>query len=44
MVIGKPIDPEGKRPEQIIREVGDWIVSECDRISDKDQLRRLGVL
>ena len=44
VVIGKPIDPEGKTPEQIIREVGDWIVAECERISDESQLRRLGIL
>jgi len=44
MVIGKPIDPDGKTPEQIIREVEEWILAECERISDKDQLRRLGVL
>ena len=44
VVIGRPIEPEGKDPEQIIREVGDWIVSECERISDRDQLRRIGIL
>ena len=43
MVIGKPIDPEGKTPEQIIREVGDWITAECERISDERQLERLGI-
>ena len=44
VVIGKPIDPHGKKPDQIINEVADWIVGECERISDKDQLRRIGVL
>jgi 1-acyl-sn-glycerol-3-phosphate acyltransferase len=44
MVIGEPIYPEGKTAEQIIREVGDWITEECERISDKSQLRRLGIL
>jgi len=44
MVIGKPIDPAGKTPEQIIGEVEKWILAECERISDKEQLRRLGVL
>jgi 1-acyl-sn-glycerol-3-phosphate acyltransferase len=44
VVIGKPIDPEGKKPDQIIKEVASWIVSECDRISDKSQLQRIGVL
>jgi 1-acyl-sn-glycerol-3-phosphate acyltransferase len=44
VVIGKPIDPAGKKPEQIINEVATWIVSECERISDKSQLQRMGVL
>ncbi len=44
VVIGKPILPEGKTPDQIITEVAEWITGECDRISDKPQLRRLGIL
>lgn len=44
VVIGKPIDPEGKTPEQIIGEVAGWITAECERISDRSQLQRLGVL
>lgn len=44
VVIGKPIHPEGKSPEQIVTEVADWITRECDRISDKSQLQRLGIL
>ena len=44
VVIGKPIDPAGKKPEQIISEVATWITSECERISDKSQLQRIGVL
>ena len=44
VVIGKPIHPEGKKADQIIAEVGDWITGECDRISDKSQLQRIGVL
>ena len=44
VVIGKPIDPEGRTPEQIIAEVGDWITRECERISDRSQLKRLGIL
>lgn len=44
VVIGKPIDPEGKTAEQIISEVRDWILAECERISDEAQLRRLGIL
>lgn len=43
IVIGKPIDPEGKTAEQIVGEVARWILAECDRISDESQLRRLGV-
>ncbi len=35
VVIGPPIEPEGKKPEAIIAEVGDWITRECDVISDK---------
>jgi len=44
VVIGPPIDPAGKTPEAIIAEVGDWIRSECARISDARQLQRIGVL
>ena len=44
VVIGKPIDPSGKKAEQIIDEVSTWIVSECERISDHSQLQRIGVL
>jgi 1-acyl-sn-glycerol-3-phosphate acyltransferase len=44
VVIGKPIDPAGKKPEQIIEEVATWIVSEGERISDKSQLQRIGIL
>jgi len=44
VVIGKPIDPEGKSPEEIIGEVSGWIVGECERISDKSQLQKIGVL
>jgi 1-acyl-sn-glycerol-3-phosphate acyltransferase len=43
IVIGKPIDPEGKKPEQIIEEVARWVRAECERISDSAQLQRLGV-
>ena len=44
VVIGKPIEPEGRTPEEIIAEVGEWITRECERISDRTQLRRLGLL
>ncbi len=43
VVIGKPIDPGDRAPEEIIAEVGHWIQSECDRISDREQLQRLGI-
>jgi len=43
VVIGKPIDPEGRAPEDIISEVETWILSECERISDVAQLHRIGV-
>ena len=44
VVIGEPIDPEGKKSDQIIEEVKQWITSTCDEISNKQQLKRLGVL
>jgi 1-acyl-sn-glycerol-3-phosphate acyltransferase len=44
VIIGKPIDPEGKTPEEIIGAVEGWIVSECERISDKAQLQRIGAV
>jgi 1-acyl-sn-glycerol-3-phosphate acyltransferase len=42
MVVGEPIHPAGKSPDEIIREVGSWITSTCDEISDKNQLRKIG--
>jgi 1-acyl-sn-glycerol-3-phosphate acyltransferase len=44
VVIGPPIEPGDKTPDQIITEVRDWITRECDRISDKAQLQRIGAL
>lgn len=44
VVIGPPIEPGDKSPEQIIAEVGDWITRECERISDREQLKRIGAL
>ena len=41
--IGKPIDPEGRKPEQIINEVEQWITSTGEKISDSEQLKRLGL-
>jgi 1-acyl-sn-glycerol-3-phosphate acyltransferase len=44
LVIGKPIEPEGRKPDQIIAEVKKWITNTCDEISDRQQLKKLGVL
>lgn len=44
VVIGKPIEPTDKSPDQIIEEVGTWITRESERISDKSQLQRLGLI
>ncbi|MFT5658637.1 MAG: 1-acyl-sn-glycerol-3-phosphate acyltransferase [Gammaproteobacteria bacterium] len=44
VVIGKPIDPEGKTPDQIIRLVKDWITTTGEEISDSQQLKNIGVL
>ncbi|MCP4186743.1 MAG: 1-acyl-sn-glycerol-3-phosphate acyltransferase [Gammaproteobacteria bacterium] len=43
VVIGEPINPEGKKAEQIIAKVEDWITITCSRISDHQQLARLGI-
>ncbi|MBL6999031.1 MAG: 1-acyl-sn-glycerol-3-phosphate acyltransferase [Gammaproteobacteria bacterium] len=43
VVIGPPISPEGKKPDQIIREVEHWITETGDQISDRAQLKRLGI-
>jgi 1-acyl-sn-glycerol-3-phosphate acyltransferase len=44
LVIGKPIEPEGKKSDQIIAEVKQWITSTCDEISDQRQLKKLGLI
>ena len=44
LVIGKPIEPEGRKPDQIIAEVKQWINNTCDQISDRQQLKKLGIL
>lgn len=44
VVIGKPIEPGDRSPDEIIKEVATWILDECERISDRSQLERLGVL
>jgi 1-acyl-sn-glycerol-3-phosphate acyltransferase len=43
VVIGSPISPEGKKPDQIIQEVEHWITETGERISDRTQLQRLGI-
>jgi len=43
VVIGQPIYPEGKKSEQIIAEVEDWVTSTCAAISDHQQLAKLGI-
>ncbi len=43
IIVGKPIDPQGRSPEAIIEEVSTWITNECERISDHAQLQRLGL-
>lgn len=43
VVIGKPILPEDKKPEEIIRQVEKWVIETGERISDKEQLKRLGL-
>ncbi len=43
IVIGEPIDPEGENAEQIIAKVEGWITATCERISDHQQLAKLGI-
>jgi|TARA_B110000967_G_C18872795_1_gene556427 1-acyl-sn-glycerol-3-phosphate acyltransferase len=43
VVIGKPIDPEGKEPAEIISLVKDWILSTGEEISDPQQLKNIGI-
>lgn len=44
VVIGKPIDPQGKTADQIIQQVKHWITSTGEDISDPQQLRNIGIL
>ena len=44
LVIGEPIEPEGRKSDQIIEEVKQWITSTCDEISDQQQLKKLGLV
>ena len=43
VVIGEPINPEGKKSEDIIAEVEEWITTTGERISDNQQLAKLGI-
>jgi 1-acyl-sn-glycerol-3-phosphate acyltransferase len=43
LVIGPPIEPAGRKPEQIIREVEEWVTAKCEEISDHEQLKKLGI-
>lgn len=43
VVIGKPIDPQDMKPDEIIKQVEDWIIETGERISDKEQLKNLGI-
>ncbi len=43
VVIGKPISPDGRKPDEIIKQVEQWITQTGEEISDKQQLRRLGI-
>ena len=43
VIIGPPIEPAGRKADQIIRQVEDWVLSTCAEISDHQQLARLGI-
>ena len=43
VVIGEPINPEGKSAEQIITAVESWVTTKGEEISDHRQLERLGI-
>lgn len=43
LVIGKPIIPGDQKPDEIIRQVEQWITETGERISDKEQLKKLGI-
>ena len=43
MVIGEPIDPSGKTPDEIIKLVSSWITETGDAISDPQQRRKIGM-
>jgi 1-acyl-sn-glycerol-3-phosphate acyltransferase len=43
VVIGPPIEPAGRKPDEIIKQVEQWVLSTCERISDHEQLKKLGI-
>ncbi|MDJ0880314.1 MAG: lysophospholipid acyltransferase family protein [Gammaproteobacteria bacterium] len=43
VIIGPPISPKGKNPDVIIKEVEDWVLGTCKKISDPEQLKKLGI-
>lgn len=43
VVIGPPIEPGERKPDQIIAEVEQWILATCDSISDRQQLKKLDI-
>ena len=43
IVIGKVIEPDDKKADRIIKEVEEWVLDTCRQISDREQLKRLGI-
>ena len=43
VVVGEPIEPGERKADEIIGEVDQWVTETCARISDKQQLDRLGI-
>jgi 1-acyl-sn-glycerol-3-phosphate acyltransferase len=43
VVIGSPIKPGDSKPDVIIKQVEDWITQTCEQISDKEQLKKIGI-
>ena len=43
IVIGPPIEPDDRKPDVIITQVEEWITNTCNDISDKQQLKNLGI-
>jgi len=43
VVIGPAIHPGGKKPDAIIKEVEEWVLGTGEKISNKEQLKKLGI-